>query len=182
MCESSFFSISRMPGQVKNSFKDTSVLLSLTNTEKVRTQHCLDVLERQEMDWLKRERDASPYHSGEVDGHEWVRRQEEIIEPQNMPEIWQDVAVPCDEPAQGEDRAHLRPAAQRPSMISIINIISSKWTISHYIKYKWPNYLLHDIFHLGQTISAIYCRFYLFRYTLPFKSWGLLRCFMFLKL
>ncbi len=57
-------------------------------------------------------RDPSSYHSGEVDGHEWVRRQEEIIDPQNMPEIWQDVSVPCDQPAEGEDGAHLRTATQ----------------------------------------------------------------------
>ncbi len=64
------------------------------------------------------QRDPPPYHSGEVDGHEWVRRKEEIIEPQNMPEIWQDIAVPCDQPAQGKDGAHLRPATQRQSFIS----------------------------------------------------------------
>ncbi len=102
----------KTPSQVKNSFKDPSVLLS---HEHWKGQNAALLVER-----LKHrpQRDPSSYHSGEVDGHEWVRRQEEIIDPQNMPEIWQDVAVPCDQPAEGEDGAHLRTATQRQSIIS----------------------------------------------------------------
>lgn len=36
-----------------------------------------------------------------------MARQEEIVQPDYMAEIWQDVSKPSDEPAQGEDGAHL---------------------------------------------------------------------------
>lgn len=57
-CESGFFSmlwqecwVLRTPSHVKNSY------FSLTNTEKVITQHCLGVLERLEMERLKHRRE-----------------------------------------------------------------------------------------------------------------------------
>lgn len=59
-----------------------------------------------------------------------MRGQEEIIEPQNVSEVGQNVSVPCDQPAQGEDSAHLGPVNQRIKtfntrpMTNIISIIS----------------------------------------------------------
>jgi len=48
------------------------------------------------------------YRSGEVDGHQGVRRQEEVVEPHGVFEVRQHVAVPRDEPGQREDGPHLR--------------------------------------------------------------------------
>lgn len=48
------------------------------------------------------------YRGGEVDGHQWVWGQEEVVESEGVFELWQHVTVPCDEPGQCEDGAHLR--------------------------------------------------------------------------
>ena len=37
-----------------------------------------------------------------------MRGQKEVVEPQGVFELWQDVAVPCDQPGQGEYGAYLR--------------------------------------------------------------------------
>lgn len=52
---------------------------------------------------------ACSYRSGEVDGHQRVRGQEEVIESQGVFELRQHVAEPRDEPGQGKDGSHLRP-------------------------------------------------------------------------
>lgn len=57
-------------------------------------------------------RGACSYRSGEVDGHERVRGQEEVIEPQGVFELGQHVAEPGNEPRQGKDGPHLRPGRQ----------------------------------------------------------------------
>lgn len=48
-----------------------------------------------------------------------MRGQEEIIETQNVSEVGQNVAVPCDQPAQGKDSAHLGPVNQRKQDLHI---------------------------------------------------------------
>lgn len=52
----------------------------------------------------------SPYCSSEVDGHQWVWRQEKVVESQGVFELWQHVAKPCNEPWQRKDGSHLRSA------------------------------------------------------------------------
>lgn len=49
----------------------------------------------------------APYCSSEVDGHQWVRGQEEVVESQGVFEFWEHVAEPCDEPWQCKDGPHL---------------------------------------------------------------------------
>lgn len=48
------------------------------------------------------------YRSSKVDGHQWMRGQEEVVESEGVFEVWQDVAVPGDEPGQCKDGPHLR--------------------------------------------------------------------------
>lgn len=38
--------------------------------------------------------------------------QEEVVQPDNMAEVWQDVAKPGDQPTEGEDCPHLSPKNQ----------------------------------------------------------------------
>lgn len=49
------------------------------------------------------------YRSGEVDGHQRVRGQKEVIKSQGVFELRQHMAEPRDEPRQGKDGSHLRP-------------------------------------------------------------------------
>lgn len=48
------------------------------------------------------------YRSGEVDGHEWVWGQEEVVESQGVFELWEHVAEPRNKPGQCKDGSHLR--------------------------------------------------------------------------
>lgn len=54
-------------------------------------------------------RRACSYRSGEVDGHQRVRGQKEVIKSQGVFELRQHMAEPRDEPRQGKDGSHLRP-------------------------------------------------------------------------
>lgn len=47
------------------------------------------------------------YRGGEVDGHQRVRRQEEVVKSQGVFEVGEHVAEPCDEPRQCKDGPHL---------------------------------------------------------------------------
>lgn len=49
----------------------------------------------------------APYCGSEVDGHQWVRGQEEVVESQGVFEFWEHVAEPCDEPRECKDGPHL---------------------------------------------------------------------------
>ena len=47
------------------------------------------------------------HHSSKVNGHQWMAGQEEIIQPDNVAEVWQDVTKPGDQPTESENCAHL---------------------------------------------------------------------------
>lgn len=48
------------------------------------------------------------YRSSKVDGHQRMGGQEEVVQPQRVSELWQDVAVPRDEPGESKDGSDLR--------------------------------------------------------------------------
>ncbi len=47
------------------------------------------------------------YRGGEVDGHQRVWSQEEVVESLSVFELWQHVAEPRDEPGECKDGSHL---------------------------------------------------------------------------
>lgn len=55
---------------------------------------------------------ACSHRSSEVDGHQRVRRQKEVVKSQGVLGLRQHMAKPRNEPGQGKDGPHLRPEAQ----------------------------------------------------------------------
>lgn len=49
------------------------------------------------------------HRSSEVDGHQRVRRQKEVVEPQGVFGLWQHMTKPGNKPGQSKDGPHLRP-------------------------------------------------------------------------
>lgn len=56
---------------------------------------------------------ALSYRGSEVDGHQRMRTQEEVVESHGVLELWKDVSVPGDEPRKCKDGANLRSEKKR---------------------------------------------------------------------
>lgn len=69
-------------------------------------------------EWWQRVKQMQTYHSSKVYRHEGMAGQEEIVQPDHMAEIWQHVSEPCDEPAEGENRAHFSSVEKIKMLIS----------------------------------------------------------------
>lgn len=56
---------------------------------------------------------SRPYRSSKVDGHQGMWGQEEVVQSQGMLELWENMAVPCDEPGKCKDGSNLRSKDKR---------------------------------------------------------------------
>ena len=48
--------------------------------------------------------------SGQVNGHKRMAGDEKVVETHDVREVIEHVAIPCDEPTEGEDGPYFRPA------------------------------------------------------------------------
>lgn len=101
------------------------------------------------------------HHSSKVDWHQGMAGQEEVIQPHDVSEIWQDMAKPGDEPAKGKDGAHLRPEDTKRSdthlaVSHIIGFIATLVVLICYLnkllivltEQEKRCLLLHEVMHL----------------------------------
>lgn len=62
---------------------------------------------------------SKAYHRREVDGHQGVARQKEVMQPHHLSEVREDVAKPGDQPAEREDCPHFSSVQTREPTLAL---------------------------------------------------------------
>lgn len=94
---------------------------------------------------------AWSHRSSEVDGHQRVRRQKEVVKSQGVFGLWQHMAKPRNEPGQSKDGPHLRPEGHTYTKRGVQKT-NSRIQVYLNFSHKW---CLMMRSHVGTVMSSV---------------------------